>query len=60
MKTDEFEQDGEKIHEEVQLDYTKEIEVIKLTKNEGKTMNGIVVLDYRRVRKHDTSCNLKF
>lgn len=47
-KTKDFEEDGEKVKEEVELDYTKEIEVIKLTKNEGKTNNGIVVIDYRR------------
>jgi hypothetical protein len=48
VKTKDFEEDGEKIKEEVELDYTKEIEVIKLTKNDGRTNNGIVVVDYRR------------
>ena len=45
----EFEKDGENIHEEVQLDYQKEVEVIRL-KHEGKsTEGGIVVLDFKRV-----------
>ena len=44
-----FEQDGEKIQEEVTLDHSKEVEVIKLSKDGGKTITGVVAYDYRRV-----------
>lgn len=49
-RTGEFDDDnGDKVTENAELDYTKEVEVIRLSKNGGRTDDGVVVIDFKRV-----------
>ena len=49
-KVKEYEEGGKKVHEEVQLDYEKEVEIIRLQHEGEASDGGIVVLDFKRVQ----------